>query len=495
VPALFAFPLFAFCRALCGLALASAALTLAGGAAFAQQGVFQYRWNSPPPVDAITPGDIRIALVWTGHLQSVYRGELDAAVLKAAQAWQKSKGHALTAKLPDEQMVELVSDALKEREDVGWSVLRDQTVGVAVGFPAKLVTFGPPRTEGNTLFYHGGGEVIQSLAVHLGYPNCQSLDGAYQRTTAKATFRARQDNWFVALFRRGETNAFVSVTCHPSGSVSTEMTASVDLLARHPGLFGAMSLSLRILHMPDPTIRPRPKVEDLPLAPSGFDDDQEARPQPQAKAPTKPKASPASAVDLTGKTDALKLETRTGEDLRADEVFEKAAGAVYKVKTERGLGSAVAISDSELLTNCHVVGEFDEVKIVRAKDEQAAKIVSKNADADRCVLRTTAKLPTWVTVRPYEDIKVGERAVTIGTPQGLELTVAEGIVSSKRVFNHGRVIQTSAPISQGSSGGGLFDARGHLLGITTFYFKAGQNLNFAVAAEEFAQERDEPAIR
>jgi len=495
VPALFAFPLFAFCRALFGLALAGAALTLAGGAAFAQQGVFQYRWNSPPPVDAITPGDIRIALVWTGHLQSVYRGEIDAAVLKAAQAWQKSKGHALTAKLPDGQMVELVSDALKEREDVGWSVLRDQAVGVAVSFPAKLVTFGPPRTEGSTFFYHGGGEVIQSLAVHLGYPNCQSLDGAYQRTTGKATFRARQDNWFVALFRRGETNAFVSVTCHPSGSVSTEMTASVDLLAKHPGLFGAMSASLRILHMPDPTIRPRPKIEDLPLAPSGFDDDQEARPQPQAKAPTTPKASPASAVDLTGKTDALKLETRTGEDLRADEVFEKAAGAVYKVKTERGLGSAVAISDSELLTNCHVVGEFDEVKIVRAKDEQAAKVVSKNADADRCVLRTTAKLPTWVTVRPYEDIKVGERAVTIGTPQGLELTVAEGIVSSKRVFNHGRVIQTSAPISQGSSGGGLFDARGHLLGITTFYFKAGQNLNFAVAAEEFAQERDEPAIR
>jgi hypothetical protein len=259
--------LFALLRALCGLALACAALTLAGGAAFAQRGVFQYRWNSPPPADAITPGDIRIALLWTGHLQSVYRGELDAAVLKAAQAWQKSKGHPLTAKLPDEQMVELVSDALKEREEVGWSVLRDQAVGVAVGFPAKLLTFGPPRTEGSSLFYHGGGEVIQSLAVHLGYPNCQSLDGVYQRSTAKATFRARQDDWFVALFRRGESSAFVSVTCHPSGSVSTEMTASVDMLAKHPGLFGAMSTSLRILHMPDPTIRPRPKIEDLPLAP------------------------------------------------------------------------------------------------------------------------------------------------------------------------------------------------------------------------------------
>jgi len=48
-------------------------------------------------------------------------------------------------------------------------------------------------------------------------------------------------------------------------------------------------------------------------------------------------------------------------------------------------------------------------------------------------------------------------------------------------------VQTSAPISHGSSGGGLFDARGELLGITTFYFAGGQNLNFAVAAEDFAK--------
>jgi S1-C subfamily serine protease len=488
--------LFARLHALCCLATASLAL-LAGGTAFAQQNVFQYRWNSAPPADEIMPGDVRMALVWTGHLDAVYRGELDAAVRKAAQAWQKSKGHPPTDKLPDDQKVELVSEALKERDEVGWSVLRDSAVGVAVGFPAKLVTFGAPRTEGNILGYHGGGEVSQSLGVHLGSPSCANLDGAYQRFTTKASYRARQDNWFVALFKHGETHTYISVTCHSTGSVSTEMTASVDVLAKHRGLFGAMSTSLRILRTPDPTIRPRPKVEELPLAPSGFADDQDAPPKPQAKekAKTKPKAQPASAVDLTGKTDALRLETRDGADLRADEVFEKAGGAVYKVKTERGLGSAVAISDSELLTNCHVVGEFDEVKIVRAKDEQTAKVISKNADADRCVLRAAAKLPKWVTVRPYEDIKVGERAVTIGTPQGLELTVAEGIVSSKRVFNQSRVIQTSAPISQGSSGGGLFDARGHLLGITTFYFKAGQNLNFALAAEEFAQERDETVSR
>jgi S1-C subfamily serine protease len=267
------------------------------------------------------------------------------------------------------------------------------------------------------------------------------------------------------------------------------MTVPVDTLEKHRGLFAAMAGSLVLLRTPDPTVRPRPRVDELPLAPTGFSDQQTARPQAKAK-PAKP-----STIDDSGKTVALKLETRDGPDLRAEEVFDKASGAVYVVKADRRLGSAVAISDSELLTNCHVVGDLAEVKITRAKAELPAKVISRNADADRCVLRTNTKLAKWVTVRPFDDIKVGERAITIGTPQGLELTAAEGIVSSKRLYNQTRVVQTSAPISQGSSGGGLFDARGHLLGITTFYFRGGQNLNFAVAAEEYAQEREESATR
>jgi S1-C subfamily serine protease len=74
-----------------------------------------------------------------------------------------------------------------------------------------------------------------------------------------------------------------------------------------------------------------------------------------------------------------------------------------------------------------------------------------------------------------------------GAPQGLELSLAEGIISSKRALDAGRLFQTSAPISKGSSGGGLFDAHGNLLGITTFMLKDAQDLNFAIAAEEYAK--------
>jgi S1-C subfamily serine protease len=474
---------------ICGRA-ASILGVLLGSAVQAQQtGVFPYRWADTPPADAITPADVREALMWTGHLDFAFKGELADAVRKAMNAWQKAKGHQQTDKLSAEQTSQLIKEALKERETLGWSLLHDPAVGFAVGIPAKLVAFGTPRFDGGALVYHGSGAISQSVSIHHGFPTCRTMDRHYPKMTVGAVFRARMDDGFVAQFRHGETASFLKVTCHSTGMISMDMTVPVDTLEKHRGLFSAMAGSLMLMRTPDPTVRPRPRVDDLPPAPSGFSDEQVARPQPKAKA-----AKPSS-IDDSGKTAALKLETRDGADLRADEVFDKASGAVYVVKADRRLGSAVAISDNELLTNCHVTGDLAEVRIARAKDEMPAKVVSRNADADRCVLRTETKLAKWVTVRPYDDIKVGERAITIGTPQGLELTAAEGIVSSKRVYNQTRVVQTSAPISQGSSGGGLFDARGHLLGITTFYFRGGQNLNFAVAAEEYAQEREESAIR
>jgi len=65
----------------------------------------------------------------------------------------------------------------------------------------------------------------------------------------------------------------------------------------------------------------------------------------------------------------------------------------------------------------------------------------------------------------------------------LELTLSEGIISGLREYEGGHVLQTSAAISPGSSGGGLFDAQGRLVGITTFFLSKGQNLNFALPAE------------
>jgi len=84
---------------------------------------------------------------------------------------------------------------------------------------------------------------------------------------------------------------------------------------------------------------------------------------------------------------------------------------------------------------------------------------------------------------PLSSVAVGARVYAIGAPQGLDLTLSDGVVASLRSFEDTKLIQTNAAISPGSSGGGLFDASGRLIGITTFQSRNGQNLNFAVPAD------------
>ncbi len=81
-------------------------------------------------------------------------------------------------------------------------------------------------------------------------------------------------------------------------------------------------------------------------------------------------------------------------------------------------------------------------------------------------------------------VRVGQRVFAIGAPRGLELTLSDGIVSSLRDADDGKppVIQTTAPSSPGSSGGGLFDADGSLIGITTSGY-LGLQLNFSMPVE------------
>jgi S1-C subfamily serine protease len=81
------------------------------------------------------------------------------------------------------------------------------------------------------------------------------------------------------------------------------------------------------------------------------------------------------------------------------------------------------------------------------------------------------------------DISIGEKVLVIGSPQGLENTVSDGIVSAIREYKSVRYLQITAPISAGSSGGPVLNENGHVVGIATFQFERGQNLNFAVAAE------------
>ena len=97
------------------------------------------------------------------------------------------------------------------------------------------------------------------------------------------------------------------------------------------------------------------------------------------------------------------------------------------------------------------------------------------------------KVPV-AAVAKVETLKVGQRVYAIGSPTGLELTLSEGLISALRANAQGQLptIQTSAAISPGSSGGGLFDAEARLIGVTVSVAK-GENLGFAYPAEWLAE--------
>jgi len=461
--------------------MAAAWALLATANAHAQTGMgagaFKYKWSGSVPIEEISPGDVALALMWTGHYGLGLGDKASTDIGQATRAWQASKGHKPTETLPDEQARELVGEGLGKRDAVGWATLRDGAIGFEVGIPTKLVKRSPPQMHHDALLYSAEGEVGHHVIVHYGNPNCLDIGTYMKRLAGRATARLRLDDGFMYVKRTPEGVVFGRAACHFSGMVTAAISLPPAMVASHGALFNVMASSLRVAGNFNATARPRPSVVEPPFAKMGLPDENPFR---AAAAP----AGPAN-VDGSGQAKGLSLATKGAPDLRVDEVFEKVSGAVYMVKADKSQGSAVAVAENLLLTNCHVVGERTQVTLVREKQDLKAEVVSAHPETDRCILKVGAKLPTWVAIRPFDDIKVGERAVTVGTPFGLELTAADGIVSSKRPYQGSKLVQTSAPISPGSSGGGLFDARGNLIGITTFYVKVGQNLNFAIAAEEF----------
>jgi S1-C subfamily serine protease len=149
-------------------------------------------------------------------------------------------------------------------------------------------------------------------------------------------------------------------------------------------------------------------------------------------------------------------------------------------------GSAVAVSSNELITNCHVVDGAGFIAIIQGEQVTTAQLIKASPSSDRCVIRSPSMAVTSAKgIRRFSDLSVGERVYTIGTPSGLEQTLGEGLISGLRESGGVKLVQTSAPISPGSSGGGLFDSSGNLIGITTFMLRDSQALNFAIAASEF----------
>lgn len=147
-------------------------------------------------------------------------------------------------------------------------------------------------------------------------------------------------------------------------------------------------------------------------------------------------------------------------------------------------GSGVVINDEGyILTNFHVACEGTYYGIRLEQENEifyADKLIKYNQLYDLAILKMDRYCKRVPVYQGEKELVRGQKVVAIGSPLGLFNTVSDGIISGFRKLGDNSMIQFTAPISNGSSGGALLDLYGNLIGIITAGFDDGQNLNLAV---------------
>jgi len=183
-----------------------------------------------------------------------------------------------------------------------------------------------------------------------------------------------------------------------------------------------------------------------------------------------PKAQPAPASAQVSLTPA--------------QIAASALPAVVTMRTDQSLGTGFVVRpDGWIATNLHVVVGGPRVKVTLrdGRDLDVVEVLNASTNYDLALVRVEAKGLPALKLGDSDAMRPGDSVVAIGNPMGLEDTVSNGLVSGRRKVDSGfEVLQVSAPISPGSSGGPLINDRGEVIGIATRVLTQGQNLNFAV---------------
>ncbi len=162
------------------------------------------------------------------------------------------------------------------------------------------------------------------------------------------------------------------------------------------------------------------------------------------------------------------------------------------------MASGFVVRDGIVATNFHAIegAESAYARLVDEKpkgDEQTGKpwekyqrqkvvkgVVASDPEHDLVLLSVDGLKAAPLTVADSEQVAIGDEVYVVGNPQGLEGTFSAGIVSGIRKVGEDSLLQITAPISPGSSGGPVLNATGEVIGVAVATFKSGQNLNFAI---------------
>lgn len=147
------------------------------------------------------------------------------------------------------------------------------------------------------------------------------------------------------------------------------------------------------------------------------------------------------------------------------------------------LGSGFFVKNGLIATNLHVIegASSGYAKLIGKKKKYEIKgVAGIDKQRDLAILAVNSQQNIPLKLGNEDDIAIGDEIFVIGNPQGLEGTFSKGIVSGMRQVGSDNLMQITAPISPGSSGGPVVDNQGKVVGVAVATFKGGQNLNFAI---------------
>jgi putative serine protease PepD len=189
-------------------------------------------------------------------------------------------------------------------------------------------------------------------------------------------------------------------------------------------------------------------------------------------------SQPASTMPATTTPVSISANDTKGDLARA--VYAAASPSVASVRTSEGSGTGFLVdSNGTMVTNAHVVGNNKQVQ-VRFNDKgqyHDAQVLSVDASTDLAALKidpSDAQGIRPLALADSDNVQVGDSAIAIGYPLGLDRTATAGIVSglersieSPNGFSIDKVIQTDAPVNPGNSGGPLLNAKGQVIGVNS----------------------------
>ncbi|SEP42848.1 hypothetical protein SAMN02990966_06112 [Rhodospirillales bacterium URHD0017] len=275
------------------------------------------------PLSDITIADIQNALIWTRHYGAMVDGDYGDFTKRAAKSWQSSRGYPAAEALSSEQMIQLVSEGLKERDKYGWAMLTDSAVGFSVGFPTSFATStGPPREENGVLWYRSNGVIGHRVIVDA--TNCTEA-GQYMSALVSqfksVNYHARKDDWFVISGATPTHQFYIRSVCRPTGTVTALMSMPFAELDTHGFLFVAMTNNLVVQSFLNPTGSPSLRLIAPPLSPTYKSEQTPPTGMAGASSTTSP-AAPAD-VERSGKTNSIRLVLSDGAEQRPRDVFDE----------------------------------------------------------------------------------------------------------------------------------------------------------------------------